>query len=267
MSAALLATRKQEIINKVKACIEIGNRLYKITLPNVSVRFDLKGRSAGIACRDGAQYSVRFNTDMMMRDAWDHIINDTVPHEIAHSFCQFDRRLGYHHDAGWARVCRALGGTGARTHDEEVVYGKGTTYEYTTNTGKTVRVSDRHHNYIQSGRALTWRKGLGTVTKDSPYSIVGVNGRTLAAPVVKTPATHVVPVQNIIGVTHPTVPARVVVQPAPLNVSVRAAAHAALANQQTQYLQEVYALELNAMEKRIARYCNQDNRVGYYWAK
>ena len=195
MSATLLAQRKQEVIAKVQACIETGNRIYHMTLPRVDVRFDLKGRCAGMAGYRAGKLYVRFNTDMMLRDAWDHIINDTTPHEIAHSFCQFNRQLGRNHDAGWARVCRALGGSGARTHDEDVVHGKGTTYEYTTSTGKTVRVGDKHHKIIQAGRPLTWRKGLGTVAKESAYSIVGVAGRTLAAPVVKVPAVAVTPAQ------------------------------------------------------------------------
>lgn len=29
----------------------------------------------------------------------------------------------------------------------------------------------------------------------------------------------------------------------------------------------IYALQLNAMEKRIARYCNADNMEGYYWSE
>jgi hypothetical protein len=82
-----------------------------------------------------------------------------------------------------------------------------------------VRMGDRHHNYIQLGRSLTYKRGLGTVTKACAYSIVGVQGRTLATPVVKVPATVVppsVPAANpivqaargsyIIGVAAPRTP-------------------------------------------------------------
>ena len=199
MSAALLAQRKQEVIAKVKACIETGNRLFNVTLPNIDIRFDLKGRAAGMACRRGSHYYLRFNTDMMLRDAWEHVINDTVPHEVSHSFCQFNPRLGSGHDAGWVRVCRALGGNGERYHNEEVVFGKGTTYEYVTDRGHKVRMSDKHHAMVQAGQPVKYTKGKGTVTKACAYSIVGVQGRTLAAPVVKTPVTKEVPVQAIIA--------------------------------------------------------------------
>lgn len=200
----MLQQRKAEIIAKVEQCIKRGNELYGMTLPHLDVRFDLKGRAAGMACRRGNQYYLRFNTDMMLRDAWDHIINDTTPHEVAHSFCQFNRTLGSNHDAGWARVCRALGGSGDRTHSEEVVYGKGHTYEYTTDRGHKVRMGDRHHATVQRGIPLRYKNNKGTVTKECAYSIVGVQGRTLAAPIVKV-AAKVVPVQAIIPASVPVV--------------------------------------------------------------
>ena len=193
-----MTTPQQQIIDKCKEVFERVKVLYGLDLSHVHVRFDLKGRSAGQASRRGTLYAIRYNRDMLTREAFNHVINDTVPHEIAHIVCFMNRTLGSNHDAGWARVCRALGGTGARTHDEDVVHGKGTTYEYTTSTGKTVRVGDKYHKVIQAGRPLTWRKGIGTVTRESAYSIVGVQGRTLATPVVKVPVVAVTPIQPFV---------------------------------------------------------------------
>ena len=148
---------------------------------NVAVRFDLKGRAAGMACRRVNSYSVRFNADMMTRDAFDHVLNNTVPHEIAHIVCMMNPRLGRNHDAGWTRVCRLLGGNGQRCHTEEVVYGKGNTYEYTTDCGHRVRVSSVIHGKIQRGVVYTWRQGKGKVDKSSTYILVGVSGRSIVA--------------------------------------------------------------------------------------
>jgi predicted SprT family Zn-dependent metalloprotease len=201
MSATLFAARKQEIIAKVNACIETGNKLFNTTLPTLDIRFDLKGRAAGMAGRRGNHYYLRFNTDMMLRDAWDHLINNTVPHEVAHSFCQFNPKLGSDHNSGWQRVCVALGGKPDRCHAEAVVYGKGTTYEYVTDRGHKVRMGDKYHKHVQSGMPLSYKKGLGTVTKQCTYSIVGVQGRTLATPVVKVPVATapVTPVPRVIN--------------------------------------------------------------------
>jgi len=198
-----MTTPQQQIIDKCKAVFTKVKELYGLDMSHVGIRFDLKGRAAGYAHRNGDRFYMRFNNDMLTREAFEHVINDTVPHEIAHIVCFTNRTLGSKHDAGWARVCRALGGSGARCHDEEVVFGKGTTYEYTTDRGNKVRVSDKHHNVIQGGRPVTWTKGLGKVVAHSAYSIVGVQGRTLATPVVKVPVVPVAAVKPFV----PTQPA------------------------------------------------------------
>jgi predicted SprT family Zn-dependent metalloprotease len=193
-----MTTPQQQILDKCKAVIAKAEALYGLDMGRVSLRFDLKGRAAGQACRRGAQYHIRFNRDMLTREAFDHVLNNTVPHEIAQIVCFMNPSLGSGHNRGWERVCAALGGNSTRCHKEEVVYGKGYTYEYTTDRGQKVRLGDRHHNYVQLGRSLTYKRGLGTVTKACAYSIVGHQGRTLANPVVKVPAGAVSPVQAIV---------------------------------------------------------------------
>ena len=219
-----MPTPQQQIIDKCKEVYETATRLYGVDMSHVSIHFDLKGRCAGMACRRGTQYYMRFNRDMLTREAFEHVINDTVPHEIAHIVCFMKPQYGRNHDAGWARVCRALGGTGATRHKEDVVYGKGTTYEYITDRGHKVRMSDKHHAVVQAGRKLSYKKGLGTVTKECQYSIVGVQGRTLAAPRTIVPPKAVTP---------PTAPAyptptawRTVVPAAPVPMPTRPVAPA-----------------------------------------
>ena len=186
-----MTTPQQQIVDKCKAIFAKATELYGLNFDNVGIRFDLKGRAAGMACRRGGHMYMRFNRDMLTRDAFDHVINDTVPHEIAHIICFMNPQLGRNHDSGWTRVCRTLGGNGERCHSEEVVFGKGTTYEYITDRGHTVRMSDKHHAMVQAGRSLRYKSGKGTVTRECVHRIVGVQGRTLAAPRTVTPATPV----------------------------------------------------------------------------
>lgn len=215
-----MSPKHQQIIDKVRQCIDIGNRTYGMQMPYFEISFNLKGRVAGWAQVTGLRsgvpvYSVRFNNDMITRgdeEVFNDMLNDTVPHEVAHCFCFANPRLGRNHDGGWQRVCITLGGTGIRTHDNEVVYGKGTTYEYTTDRGHKVRVGDKHHSHIQRGGLVQFRKGKGTVTQHCAYSIVGVNGRTLVNPVVK-PAT--VP-EGALCAVPPAVPTPAYVPVAPL---------------------------------------------------
>ena len=94
--------------------------MYGSDFSNVEIRFDLKGRCAGTASRRNGRYVLRFNHDMLSREAFDHVLNDTVPHEIAHLVCFMNPMLGRNHNHGWAHVCMRLGGSGARCHKEEV---------------------------------------------------------------------------------------------------------------------------------------------------
>jgi len=186
--ALQIKARCGEMVEKIKA-------LYGMDLSQVRISFDLRGRSAGKAGGrgyrlPGASYYVKFNRDMLTREAFEHVIQDTVPHEYAHVVCFMDPSKGKNHDYGWARVCRELGGSGARTHNEDVVYGKGLTYEYTTDRGHKVRLSDKRHRYIQTGGTLRYKHGKGAVTQLCAHSVVGVRGQTLAAPIVRAAPNH-----------------------------------------------------------------------------
>ena len=214
-----MTTPQAQVLTKCKAVFEKAKELYGVDLSKVAIRFDLKGRVGGMACARGSVFArvfhMRFNYDMLLRET-DEMINVVVPHEIAHIVCFMKPELGRNHDYGWARVCRALGGTGDRTHDMDVVYGKGTTYEYTTDRGHKVRLNDKRHQHVQSGRTLSYRKGLGTVNQQCAYSIVGAGGRSFAAPIVKKVAvTKEVEPATIIGVPYPAPVVVPVQRPAP----------------------------------------------------
>lgn len=192
--------QQQQIINKCKQLFVRAHQLYALDMTKVGIRFDLKGKAAGMACyRRGGVYYMRFNRDMLTREAFEHVINDTVPHEIAHIVCFMKPELGNNHDRGWARVCRELGGSGDRCHDEDIVYGKGYTYEYVSTNGNTIRVGDKYHREIQAGQTLRFRRGKGNLTKQCTYTIVGYQGRTIAkkdpvnAAVVPTVTVNVAP--------------------------------------------------------------------------
>jgi len=179
----------RQIQERCKVAFAKAKELYGLDLSNVGIRFDLKGRAAGMACMRGVRgaphFYMRFNRDMLTREAFEHQLNNTVPHEVAHIVCFMNPKLGRNHDSGWESICIALGGTGLTRHQEKVVMGKGTTYEYTTDRGHKVRIGDRHHKYVQGGGKLTCRKGKGSVNQFCSYSIVGMNGRTLANPIVR----------------------------------------------------------------------------------
>lgn len=154
----LLQERKQLVLDKVAQLVKTANTKYRTTLPFIDVRFDLRGRCAGQAGKLRGQWMMRFNTDMMQNEGWNHLYMDTVPHELAHVVCMYmgtDRG----HGSTWRSTCMALGGSGERCHNEKVTYANGKTYYYTSSTGKIVELSVVRHRKVQSGATYRWRDG------------------------------------------------------------------------------------------------------------
>jgi predicted SprT family Zn-dependent metalloprotease len=201
-----MQTQMEQIIARCKETFAKAAALYGLDLSKVSIRFDLKGRAAGMAGARGnifaRTYFMRFNRDMLTREAFDHVLNETVPHEVAHIVCFMNPKLGSNHNAGWARVCRQLGGTGETRHSEEVVYGKGRTFEYVTTNGNKVRLSEQRHAMVQNGGSLKYRNNLGTVNQFCVYTIVGYQGKTLANPTMGRAPT--LPAPSNTGPTRPS---------------------------------------------------------------
>jgi predicted SprT family Zn-dependent metalloprotease len=168
----------QTVRDLVESCKRKAEALYDVDLSKVELRLNLVGVNAGIAGRDRRGWYLRFNTAMINGEGYNHIVNDTIPHEIAHIVCFMKPKLGSGHDAGWARITRELGGSGQRCHNEAVVYATGRTYEYTCSEGTTVRMSQQRHRKIQRGVTYTLKRG-GKVCRECSFRVVGVSGRAL----------------------------------------------------------------------------------------
>jgi predicted SprT family Zn-dependent metalloprotease len=183
----------QERISQVQARIQTLKTQWQTqtgqTLPPIQVRFDLRGRVAGWAGSRGGRYFMRFNTDMMQNTGWDHVLNNTVPHELAHVIC-FVQGTDSGHGSTWARTCRALGGNGERCHSEAVTYAKGQTYVYTTSTGRTIHLSSIKHGKIQQGATYTGRHGLGRIDSRCAYHVLGQTVSPVTAPVSQPATMH-----------------------------------------------------------------------------
>ena len=196
----------QDRCNQIRAKInqliaEYEHRHPGQKVPQIDIRFDLRGRCAGIAGYKGWNYFMRFNKDMMVNQAWDHLFMDTVPHELAHIIC-FANGSDRGHGVFWKRTCKELGGTGERYHSEAVIYAKGRTFVYTTSTGATVNLSEIKHRKIQQGAYYLFKdRSKGRLDRACSYSVLGTQ-----ATVVHTKA---VPVQSLL----PTAPVQPAQQP------------------------------------------------------
>jgi SprT protein len=164
----------QQVRAKVQECIAKAEVKFGIKMPNVDVRFDLTGRAAGMACYRYGTFYLRFNVKHMQLggQTWEHLLNDTVPHEVAHTVCQAFPQFGRNHDAGWKRMCLALGGNGRRCYSEEdapEAVAANRPYVYITTTGHEIRVTKVMHTKIQKGASYVAR-GKGNLNRSCSYN-------------------------------------------------------------------------------------------------
>lgn len=166
-----ITVRQQQIVDKCINLIELLEEDYFIVLPTINILFNIKGTVAGQAARRAGEYIIRFNGAMIEGNGFEHIFNDTVPHELSHIVCYANPHIGKNHNRGWKKLCIALGGTGKCTHDEEILFARGKTYLYYSSTNREIRISSMTHNKIQNGKKYNCRGG-GVLNSDCKYLVL-----------------------------------------------------------------------------------------------
>jgi SprT protein len=129
------------------------------TLPQLFVRFDIKGAFSGQAIRGQGKYTIRFNPTIA-RENMEEFLVRTVPHELAH-ILQFVHKPNATrpHGKEWDFFCRLLIGKSIpRCHSYEVAHlkRKRQTKHYLFQcgcAGKTHRVSSVIYGRILKGRS------------------------------------------------------------------------------------------------------------------
>jgi predicted SprT family Zn-dependent metalloprotease len=165
-------------------CIKKAETVLGVKMPNVKITFDLKGRCAGMAgmarrTPSGFEigFFIRYNAKFIEvgGKTAEHLLLDTVPHEVAHIVCMANPKLGNGHNAGWKRVCLALGGNGQRCYSENdapEAVAINNPFVYTTDLGFEVKVSKIMHRRIQQEGGAYIFKNKGRVTKACQYKVI-----------------------------------------------------------------------------------------------
>ncbi len=193
-----MQAKQLAIQNKVQECITLAEKKFCIKMPEVTVRFDLTGKAAGVAGARGNAYYLRFNVKHMALGGktWDHILNDVVAHEVAHTVCQSNPRIGRNHNRGWKTVCLALGGNGKRCYsakDAPEAVEQANPYVYISTNGSEVRVTKRLHNKIQKGSEYAFRNNKGELNRQCAYNYMSapaIKQSKASNPVVTAPETN-----------------------------------------------------------------------------
>ena len=168
--------RFEAVREKTAQVVATAEALYGVKLNPLSISFNLRGRVAGWAsckaCRTGSgkTFGLRFNRNLVLGDKhYQDILDETVPHEVAHLVCYANPGLGKNHDRGWKRVCVAIGGNGKTRHEYDTKI-EGSGWDYMTDKGHLVTVTSKIHRRIQeSGRVFRYKDGKGAISKLSPF--------------------------------------------------------------------------------------------------
>lgn len=159
--------KRIEFTNKVNECLQKAAKQFN--MPNIlktTVSYFPKGRCAGQAKSSCGEYEVRFN-EFNIENDWDEMVNETIPHEVAHIVCFERPSLGYNHNPGWKRVCLLLGGDASRTHNMQVALTKHVErkrFNYRDMNGFVHTIGPKHHKLIQQrGSVMFSVRGQGNV--------------------------------------------------------------------------------------------------------
>lgn len=157
----------------VKVCIAAAEAKYG-KMPAIRIRFDLRGKSAGMAgvaslnryTKEITGPYLRFNVEAI-RNNWDDMVQQTIPHEVAHLVAWCFPALGAdNHNYQWQRIDRSLGGTGERCHRMKLTPARQTNrYRYVLASGQEISVGPKHHRALQMGSTLRMKKSGEVVAK------------------------------------------------------------------------------------------------------
>ena len=168
---------EQRILAKVNEVVELARvkfPSYTHTAP--TVKFYYKGRTAGMAL---GSREVSFNVGLFIQDP-ERFLNDTVPHELAHTVCSA-LGLDRGHGRNWKHVCRVLGGNSQRCFSSQgenginVVVTKARVvkqYQHRATCGTIIMLNSTRHNRTLKGGTYTLKATRGKLNQHTFTGIV-----------------------------------------------------------------------------------------------
>jgi len=121
--------RQQQVIEHTWHHIRLARQLFSIKTPNIDIRFDLSGRSAGMYRVTGSGHKIfgskrreiRYNPHIFAKYFHDNY-NTTVPHEVAHyvSDLIYGLKNIRPHGREWKAIMQAFGADDSVTADYDL---------------------------------------------------------------------------------------------------------------------------------------------------
>lgn len=102
--------QQEQVCRATDACLRQAGKIYHYDFTPVPVRFDLRGRAAGMYRVQHGQRHIRYNPYIFSKYFDDSLVT-TVPHEVAHYVTDmlYGLRNIRPHGVEWQEVMRSLG--------------------------------------------------------------------------------------------------------------------------------------------------------------
>jgi SprT protein len=159
------------IEQRVKEVVAIAEKLYNVDiLPNLTITVRNMGLAAGSAeLTVEGSLIIEINTEAVEKHL-DYVLNDTIPHEVAHLVTYLRPELGSAHNKGWKQVCEALGGSSKRCHSLQLTKRRPTRmFSYTTDRNEDISLTIIRHNKLQNRKVLSYTTKSGSLISRSDF--------------------------------------------------------------------------------------------------
>ena len=154
-------TARTRIIQRVKEVCSTAQSLFGVNLSNIQIVIRNCGKAAGKASclRYGSHVTdltLILNSQLVNDQDASKLMEEVIPHEIAHLVCFVRPELGKNHNRGWSRVCIQLGGSGARCHRYDLAKARRTRKAVYDINGFIMDVGLTVHRKIQAGASYSY---------------------------------------------------------------------------------------------------------------
>ena len=150
------------IEKKFNELVYLSTNLYNINLGLLTLKTTLRGKKIGNACMGFNPIKLEINLNINAINGTDeqfnHVLNDTLAHEMAHIVNFLSPKTGKNHNRGWKNVCLRLGGNGKARYSSNDI-GGGTVSSFKTADkyvydvyGTTILLGKIRHNRLQSSK-------------------------------------------------------------------------------------------------------------------
>jgi len=157
--------RQKRVVEATADYVEQAQKLFEVDLSQVTVRFDLKGKAAGMYRVHNGERIIRYNPYLFAK-YFDDNLAVTVPHEVAHYIT--DRVYGLRrirpHGKEWKQLMAEFGASASRTCNYDLdgipqrVFQR---FPYSCDCTHH-ELTARRHNQIQQGKKLYFCRLCGS---------------------------------------------------------------------------------------------------------